>query len=436
MWRTIPGTDARYALVAFDAAGAERLDDRDGGGGPFGDRVIAELTAARKTDIFLFSHGWKGDVPAAVDQYDRWIGALHARISDQAALAAKRPGYAPLYIGLHWPSQPFGDEEIGAGASFAAAGVGSVDALINLYAKHLGDSPAVRAQLTIIFDEARRNAAAETLTPPAREAYIRLDAMLNLGDGKPGDLTGDRAPFDPDRAAENSAEAASFGGERGLGGLFLSPLRQLSFWTMKKRARAVGEAGMHPLLKRLQAAAPNARVHLMGHSFGCAAMSAVLGGPGGDSPLTRPVDSCVLVQGAISLWSYATDIPVKKGTAGYFHPVLAQGKVRGPFLVTTSRFDTAVGQLYPLAAGVANQVAFAPGQFPEFGALGAFGMRGVEGVQDARLLPASEGYGFAPGKVYVLESSEFICKGDGPSGAHSDIDGPEVAHAILQAALV
>jgi hypothetical protein len=436
MWRTIPRSDARYALVAFDADGAERLDDRDGAGAPFSDRVIGELTAAPKTDIFLFSHGWKGDVVAAVDQYDRWIGALHARTADQVALAAKRPGYTPCYIGLHWPSLPFGDEEIGAGVSFAPAGASSVDGMVDTYAKRLGDTLAVRAQLAIIFDEARQHAAADSLTPRSREAYIRLDRALNLGNSKPGDATGDRAPFDPDRAADNSAQVAAFGGDGGLGGLLLSPLRQLSFWTMKSRARTVGEMGVHPFVKRLQVAAPSARVHLMGHSFGCAVMSAVLGGPGADSPLARPVDSCVLVQGAISLWSYSPDIPVKKGTPGYFHRVLAQRKVRGPFLVTTSRHDTAVGRLYPLAAGVANQVAFAPGEWPEFGALGAFGARGLEDVQDAKMFPANEAYGFAPGRVYVLESSEFICKGDGPSGAHSDIDGPEVAHAILQAAMI
>lgn len=85
MWRSIPGTDGRYALVAFDADGAERFDDRDGEGGPFSDRVIAKLTAAPKTDIFLFSHGWKGDVPAAVD-HGRIGTALHRIVLAQPAL--------------------------------------------------------------------------------------------------------------------------------------------------------------------------------------------------------------------------------------------------------------------------------------------------------------------------------------------------------------
>jgi hypothetical protein len=43
-------------------------------------------------------------------------------------------------------------------------------------------------------------------------------------------------------------------------------------------------------------------------------------------------------------------------------------------------------------------------------------------------------YSFEKKRVYNLESSQFIAKKDGVSGAHSDIAGPEVAHAIWAAA--
>ena len=52
------------------------------------------------------------------------------------------------------------------------------------------------------------------------------------------------------------------------------------------------------------------------------------------------------------------------------------------------------------------------------------------------MLEKAGNYGFQAGKIYNLESSRYIAKGQGLSGAHSDIDGPEVAHAIWQAALV
>ena len=40
------------------------------------------------------------------------------------------------------------------------------------------------------------------------------------------------------------------------------------------------------------------------------------------------------------------------------------------------------------------------------------------------ILPETASYQFAPGKIYNLESSGFIKKMEGASGAHSDIDGP------------
>ena len=52
------------------------------------------------------------------------------------------------------------------------------------------------------------------------------------------------------------------------------------------------------------------------------------------------------------------------------------------------------------------------------------------------MLESTGDYKFEAGKIYNLESSKFIRKGGGVSGAHSDIDGPEVAHALWQAALV
>ena len=51
------------------------------------------------------------------------------------------------------------------------------------------------------------------------------------------------------------------------------------------------------------------------------------------------------------------------------------------------------------------------------------------------MLSETADYQFEPGKIYNLEASQFIKQMDGMSGAHSDIDGPQVAHAIWQAAL-
>jgi hypothetical protein len=44
-------------------------------------------------------------------------------------------------------------------------------------------------------------------------------------------------------------------------------------------------------------------------------------------------------------------------------------------------------------------------------------------------------YDFVPGRVHNIEASQIIATGGGPSGAHSDIVHPEVAHAFWQAVL-
>jgi hypothetical protein len=143
-----------------------------------------------------------------------------------------------------------------------------------------------------------------------------------------------------------------------------------------------------------------------------------------------------LVQGALSLWSYCEKIPVAAGQSGYFRQLLQKRKVTGPVITTRSVFDTANGRYYPLGAGVANEVSYAPGELPRYGALGTFGAEGLGTASiDMPMKPVTEDYSFVAGKIYNLEASQFVRSGRGAAGAHNDIDGPEVAHAVWQAAL-
>jgi hypothetical protein len=427
-FKTIPDTNIRYALIAFDAQGRERSDDPDGVAGRMSARIVQDASARPPSHVFFFSHGWKGDVPAAIDQYNRWIKAMNDLPADAAAIG---PGFSPLWVGLHWPSQPWGDDELGA-SSFEARSVPSGE-LVERYVGRLGGDPSVvRGLLQVILRENDVNAGAATLPANVAEAYAKLAVAVGRASGPPDAAPGaDDAPFDPVAAFDAANEAGDAFGGFSLGGL-LGPLRQLSFWTMKFRARTVGEGGMHSFIAQLQQALPAARFHLMGHSFGCIVVSSILGGPGGKTQLPRPVDSAALVQGAVSLWSYADSI---LGTAkkGYFNAALRRGAVRGPIITTQSRHDTAVGVFYPVAAGLIGQVDFAAVN-PPFGGIGSFGIQGTQDAKAIRMLGAAGAYGFAPGGVYNIESSDFIKKMNGASGAHSDIDGPEVAHAIWQAA--
>jgi hypothetical protein len=431
----VPGTDLQYYLIGFDAEGRERTDDPDGS---MSQRVVGVLDREPITDVFLISHGWQGDVPAARKQYNNWIGAMARCEADIAQMRQVQPQFQPLLIGLHWPSLPWGDEDLGAAAvSFDPMAATSIAQLIDQYAGRLADTAAARAALETIFVAALDDIAPSTLPQTVRDAYHILDREAALSSAGEGAAPGaDREPFDPERAFQNAqVEPVDFGWFS-VGGL-LSPLRQLSFWKMKDRARHFGETGGFTLLRDLQrtiAAPREVRFHLIGHSFGCIVVSAMVAGPGGHGTLVRPVDSVALVQGALSLWSYCADIPVAPGQPGYFHAIIAERKVKGPLITTQSEFDTAVGRFYPLGAGVRRQVTFAPGELPKYGGLGTFGIRGLdEAVVDLDMLPVHAPYAFAPDKIYNLESSRFICDGSGASGAHSDIAKPEVAHAVWAA---
>jgi hypothetical protein len=66
--------DLRYALINFDDKGRERTDDPQGG--VFSRAIEEYVRQTQPSHILLFSHGWKGDVPAAIEQYNRWMTAM------------------------------------------------------------------------------------------------------------------------------------------------------------------------------------------------------------------------------------------------------------------------------------------------------------------------------------------------------------------------
>lgn len=437
---TIPNTDTQYYLLAYDKNGRERQDDPDAmQGGVLSEKVKEELRDQPVTDVFFISHGWKGDVPAAKDQYTRWIGAMLECEDDREKVRQVRSGFRPLLIGLHWPSLPWGDEELDVSAISFAPGEDPIAPLVEDAADKIADTEAAKQALRTIFAAALDDISPPTLPPEVVEAYKVLQREAGLDAEGPAAAPGaDAEEFDPEQLYQADMDDAVSFGLPGTGGL-LTVLQQLSFWKMKARAKDFGESGAGALLRDLQgiAADRDVRFHLMGHSFGCIAVSATVAGTGGNTPLLKPVHSLFLVQGALSLWAYCSDIPVAKGKAGYFNSIVSSNKVAGPIVTTQSEHDTAVGRLYPLAAGLKRQLVFAAGELPKYGGLGSFGIRGPGvAIEDLEMLPTDGDYKFQAGKSYNLESSEFIREGGGASGAHSDIDRPEVAHAFWAAVMV
>lgn len=374
----------RYGMISYDADGQERRDD------PMSERLLEAARGA--SAVHLFAHGWMGDARDAEQQYNAWIGALHAQQPDAKA----------LYIGLHWPSKPHGDEDL-------------PDDRVRAF----GGSQAAREALATI-------SAADSLTPKAISAFETLDKGLGLPEKDHDDVVIKPSAF---QDAEDDDDDEGGGGF--FSGLRVKMLRLLSYKQMKFRARTIGEGGMHNFVSQLQGAF-DGPIHLMGHSFGCVVVSSICNG----TSLKRQIDSVALVQGAVSLWCYSPDITLHNAGPGYFHRIITEKRVRGPIITTRSKHDTAVRTMYPNALS-GNSVAFVEDQdFPRIGAVGMYGLQGVPGAVNTAMLSKVAPYEFEAGRVYNLEASAFICKKSGLfEGAHSDIAGPEVANAIRQASL-
>ncbi len=436
----IPNEDLQYYLISYDKKGREWTDDPDAPNGLMSEGVKQDLQEQPFTDVFIISHGWNGDVPAAKEQCNDWIGAMLQCKEDRKKVRQVRPGFRPLLIGLHWPSLPWGDEDLGSSPMSFDPTADPIAPLVEGAVDKIADSEAAREALEIIFTAADDDIAPSSLSPEVVEAYKILHKEAGLAaDGPAGAPGADIENFDPERVYQEASEigddTVSFGGS-GAGGI-LNVLGQLSFWKMKKRAREFGESGAADLLRALQGLAEDTvQFHLMGHSFGSIVVSAAVAGADGDSPLIRPVHSLFLVQGALSLWAYCLDIPVAQGKAGYFHSIISKDKVVGPIVTTLSEHDTANRVLYPLGTRISGGISFVPGELPKYGALGCFGIQGVDGNDMVDMLPEDGTYGFQGGEIYNLESSNIIRKGGGASGAHSDISYPEVAHAFWEAVMV
>jgi len=432
----IPNTDQDYYLINFDSDGKERAADD---GRTLSQVVVDELKNQPVTDVFVMSHGWLGDIDDAKEQYDRWTANLWNCADDIEAVKKKRPDFRPLLIGLHWPSKPFGNEDTGGAfdLGLAAEGDDVVGSAVEAQLALLDASDEIRPQLETIFNAHLELDAPDTLPDEVQKAYLEIDRKLGLDND-------DREAFDPEELFQNALDAdqqedefANFAGGFSWGDL-LAPLRVLSFWRMKDRARRFGESGANELLRKMQQATAgrNVRFHFMGHSFGCIAVTAMIAGAP-DAPMAQnPVHSVLLAQGAMSLWAYCSKIPHAKDKSGAFHRIIKNNRVKGAIVTTLSEHDSAVGVFYPLAAGLKRQVDFAV-ELPKYGGIGSFGIQGLDDIAEGLPMQKTDHqYNFKAGRIYNLESSGVIKEKALVVGAHSDIAHPEVAHAWWQAVVM
>lgn len=433
-----------YWELTFDADGDVEGAERD--------RLLAGVGHGVR-DLLVFAHGWNNERSAATELYSRFFAPV--------------PSLAPKgrlgYVGVIWPSMMFSDEPIPDFPRSLAPVLPGLDessrrALLDVFP---GRATVVEQIAGLL---ARQPDGAESLEefgrlvrllvevpPEGPQASCAVDVPAPDGSGSdPLMLTGDTAQVCREFAraleeveAQGGAEGFSFT-PKGMWDGARELLRQGTYYAMKRRAGTVGEHGLGPVIGQLARVAPDVRVHLVGHSFGGRLVSFALRGlPDG----VRTVKSVTLLQGAFSHYAFADRLPGDPHTSGALGG--RQHRVDGPVVCCWSRFDSALGTLYPLASRMSGDDRSMTGEVPclaedfgigqllgaKWGAMGHDGVQSVDGTPGLVLADALAG-GLPSSGCVNIDASAVVCHGGPPSGAHSDIVHRELAQVVLAAGRV
>ena len=393
--------------------------------------VVREVPQNNLRHLFVFSHGWNNDSRMAEDLYSRFFTQL-GDVLDHQGISRAGVGV----VGVIWPSMRWADEaprSAAGGAASAGRGRAAVRSdgdlvreLKAVYAKpkqkkaidemaRLLDERPADAKAKARFQKLMAELAPKKLPPED-------DAERALLKKPPGEVFGAMKSLSP---AKRRAAAGAIGD---LWNGAKEALRATTYWEMKERAGVVGKKGLGPLITEIHDAAPDVKIHLIGHSFGARLVSFSLAGlPAFYVGATSPVKSLMLVQGAFSHFAFADTLEFNK-QGGALKGM--QARVDGPLLATHTLKDTALCVYYEKASMIARQnTAAARRKVSLWGAMGSTGARAVD-AQDLKFANVGRAYDFTGGKFFNLDGNSFMVQGGPPSGAHSDIVYDKIAWAL------
>lgn len=398
-------------------------------------RDIVLERARDASDVFLFSHGWNNTFADASQAYRQFVEGYAAQ---RARLGLPLPaGYRPMLVGMIWPSTSF-VLPWEQGPAIAGSPVGPEASEREELLQLLGESldREAFAELTELVDgvhhlqgEAASRAAAlvaqalepgdgadDPETPPAGGDLLTAWQVFEHGAAAPAPASGHGVAVIPGvtpPAASQQPQAA--------GGVPLDPralLRLGSLWKMKARAGKVGAHGVAPLLSAILDGS-DARVHLVGHSFGARVMlsAATL------ARATRKVHSLLLLQPAVNRWCFADQV-TGRGVPGGYRPVL--DRVQQPIVTTMSRHDVPLHEAFHLAvrdASLGEPTIAAIGDTDRYGALGGYGPAGVE-LSERQAVREGTPYDFGAHRIVVLDGDVAGVK---VSGVDAQAGQPAIA---------
>ncbi|MEV2217498.1 serine-threonine protein kinase [Streptomyces sp. NPDC050997] len=434
---------APYWELTFDADG-----DPDGRGR---DRLLTGVGQHDVRDLVVFAHGWNSDRSGATRLYRRFFAPV-PELAPKARLG---------YVGVVWPSMRFSDEPIpdfprAVAAELPPRPVLDKDTRHALLETFPGRATVIDQIARLLDQQPREEAELEEygrlvrllveVVPAGPQALFAADT---LSEGVPRSEPVMFSCTTAETCEEFGRALAELESPGGPAAAFSVPnpwdgahelLRQATYYAMKRRAGTVGERGLGRVIGQLATAAPELRVHLVGHSFGARLVSFALRGlPRG----VRTVKSVTLLQGAFSHYAFAARLPHDARTGGMLRG--QTDRVDGPVVCCYSRHDAALSTMYPLASRMADDdrtVGTDAHDSPGFdvrralgakwGAMGHDGVQAVPGTKSLGLAEALRAGLPASGCVNV-DAAGVVNRGGPPAGAHNDIVHRELAQLVVTA---
>lgn len=405
-WKTLHTDlgDVPFYVIQFDKEGVCTSTE-----------ALRQLVKASETrsDVFVFSHGWNNDWEAATERYDRFIE--HFTTVRQAHWAQPDRPFEPVLAGVFWPSTAL------VMPSERGPDIAGVDPM--------AEDLAVLDESLSVEDQQRVRqlvAAVAAGDPRLKELADTVASTLDEVDGE--DLLGVWDEAFPETVQPEPGGFIPEGGEV-VGGpeaalfnpldLVRKVLRLATVQQMKDRAGQVGGNEVAAMLREL-AKESEARIHLIGHSYGAkVVLSALCNGPGP----SRDVDSVLLLQPALSAYAFTDN---HEGERGGYRDAL--DRVRQPIIATRSAHDSPLTKFFHLAVRRKTDLAEAKiaGNVSDFAALGGYGPQGVPGgVEDLPMPDVGEDYPLdTVHRVIGVDGTKFI-------SSHGDVESDQTAWALL-----
>ena len=414
--QTIEGFD--FFPLVFDKDG--KLESKDAFEG-----FTGHAADGPATDAIFIAHGFRNDVGEASALYADFLENLRVHLGrpEFRGVASRRF----VVAGIYWPSKAFRetfDDARERTRGLHDPTLALADAKQQLEELKMDATPAQRRSL----DKAAALLPKLDGNADAQDKFVEL--VLSVLSRSKLDQTEGLPQVRKRRGSELLArlEPARRDGTRGFVGSIAGKVGQFlnltTWYVMKERSGTVGEKGVAPAVRALRKAAPEIRVHLVGHSLGGRLMAATAKALG-VRPRLQP-DSLTLLEAAFSHYGFSSDNG--RGTPGFFRDVIDKKIVKGPLVSTFSAEDTVVGKAYSISSRLSGDNSRGIGDAnDEFGGIGRNGALKTAEVSHSPLHTPGTAYHYALGVINNLDGSGGLIK------SHGDVTNPAVTYAFASA---